>query len=258
MEGPEKRIKTTDGDSITMEALQNLSVDLQVNIMSHAEDLQDLFTIGRTHLKTLLKKKDVFGKWCRNQCRVPDIDEAVKEVFRYGYTEDVILIIEFAHPDRLDDILYNRDIVLICSDDHVQVNVTGYVPRLIDRLKNIQEWNYEEDQDGAQFTFYTKYPIFKFLELIHMVKISYTDLQMILKGSFKHFDFSQQWPFDVLTLVTFVRHLTDVYRRKKYVAKLLKAVFSRDDASQFDIYFHFNLLRVLLVNGLITVKEMFD
>lgn len=246
MEGAPKRIKTTDGDAITAEALQNISVDQQVEIMSHAANLRDLFTLGRIHLKTLQKERNVFGKWFNNRCNVPDVDNVVKQFFEHAVF----------YPDHIFVQLHNQN-------GNFTINMVVDTVTIVSRANPQPEWLKTycvgwyilAGNEKVIYEAKTEYPIFEVIRLVNTFQHNETNVQYNNKQQVSSVDFSHKRPFDVLCLA---RIVILMYRCHNTFAGHLVKSFDYHRSNRSVLYQYFDFLRSLLLKKVVTVNQVFE
>lgn len=226
-------------------------IDLQVTLLSLADDIKTLFDAGKVHRKVLLKQYDLFGKWFRAHCRVPDMDAAVREFFTHFYcvTHYMAGYLVNPNPDLDSEVgIYVRHDRVYLNVDEEYFNVVGgllgagWIP-LLDR-----------------YMFMTDFPVFVALELVHLIKSRFPELDFEHNASKKPVaSFSHRQPVDVLALVMLPLHLSRLENDCEDLSSSLERhlnALARESSGEVYPFFHF--LRTMVQAGLLSVKEVLE
>lgn len=227
-------------------------IDLQVTLLSLADDIKTLFDAGKVHRKVLLRQYDLFGKWCRAHCRVPDIDAAVREFFTYFHFVRNYMACYLVHQNGDSDFqvgIYVHHDRVYCNVDEEHVNVVGSLLGV--------GWI----QSRERYLCRTDYPMFVALEQIELIKKRFPELDFEPYASKKPVvvTFSHCRPLDVLALVMLPLHLNRLQNDLEDFSPSLERHFdalARENTGQTYPFFHF--LRTMVQAGLLSVKEVLE
>lgn len=226
-------------------------IDLQVSLLSMADDIKTLFDAGKVHKKVLLKQYDLFGKWCRAHCRVPNIDAAMCEFFTRFHFVLYIMACYLTDCNSESDFrvdIYVRHDQVACSVDEKHFKVVGgflgagWIP-LLDR-----------------YMFMTDFPVFVALELVHLIKSRFPELDFEAYPMKKlAVSFSHRQPLDVLAIVMLPLHLSRLENDCEDLSSSLERhlnALARESSGEVYPFFHF--LRTMVQAGLLSVKEVLE